>query len=248
MGWFETQKPPTVPTDFGEGADDEIDVVDNALVLGDAAAVLADEAHRMRLVDQHHRARLLADADHFLERGDVAQHRIDAFKDDKLARIGGEPLEPLFERLDIIVAKGDDLGIAHRAAVVDRGVAVGVDDDVVILARERRDDPEIGLVARREDHRMVHVVEVLERVFARLVPLVRPVEHAAAGGARAEFVERLLARRDDVGIEGHAHVIVGAEQDRPIAVADRHGRRFDLFHDEAERVLLAGREQRPRAA
>ena len=41
---------------LGEGADDEVDVVDHALGLGDAAAVLADEAHRMGLVDQHHRA------------------------------------------------------------------------------------------------------------------------------------------------------------------------------------------------
>src|SRR5690606_15409723 len=44
---------------FGERADDEIDLVDHALLLGHAAPVRPDEAHRMGLVDQHHRAVLL---------------------------------------------------------------------------------------------------------------------------------------------------------------------------------------------
>ena len=68
------------------------------------------------------------------------------------------------------------------------------------------------------------------------------VEDAAAGGARAEVVERLLARGDDVGVERHAHVIVGAEQDRALAVADGDGRAFDLLHDQVERVGEAGFE------
>ena len=81
---------------LGEGADDEIDVVDHALGLGDAAAVLADEAHRMRLVDQHHRAIGLGDRDHLLQRRDVAEHRIDAFEDDQLAGAFGNALQALF--------------------------------------------------------------------------------------------------------------------------------------------------------
>ena len=186
----------------------------------------------------------MASGDHLVERRDVAEHRIDAFEDDQLAGAFGDPLEALFERVEIVVAERDDLGVAERAAVVDRGVAVDVEDDVIILAGDGRDDPEIGLVAGREDHRMVHRVEVLERLLARLVAGIGAVEDPAAGGARAELVERLLARGDDVGIEGHAHVIVGAEQDRALAVADRHGRAFDLLHDQVERVGEAGVEQR----
>jgi hypothetical protein len=70
------------------------------------------------------------------------------------------------------------------------------------------------------------------------------VEDAAAGGARAEFVERLLARGDDVGIEGHAHVIVGAEQDRALAVADRDGRAFDRSITRLNGSVTPGFEQR----
>ena len=74
---------------FGEGADDEIDIVQHALLFGHAAAIFADKAHRMRFVDKDHRARFFRNADHFLQRSNVAQHRIDTFKHDKLARIGG---------------------------------------------------------------------------------------------------------------------------------------------------------------
>ena len=123
---------------LAERADDEIDVVDHALRLGNAAAILADEAHRMRLVDQHHRAIFLGDADHFLQRRDVAEHRIDALEHDELARFGRQALQPFFQRLDVIVAEGDDFGIAHRAAVIDRRMAVDVEDDIVALARDRR--------------------------------------------------------------------------------------------------------------
>ena len=198
----------------------------------------------MRFVDQHHRAIFLGDADHLLQRRDIAEHRIDAFEDDQLAGTFGDALQPFLERLDIVVAEGHDLGIAERAAIVDRGVAVDVEDDVIVLAGDGGNDAEVGLVAGREDHGMIHGVEVLERVFAGAVTGIGPVEDAAAGGAGAELVQGLLARRDDVGIEGHPHVIVGAEQDRPLTVADRDGRAFDALHHQVERVGDAGLEQR----
>src|SRR3982751_1761903 len=75
------------------------------------------------------------------------------------------------------------------------------------------------------------------------MPRIGTVEHAASGRSRTEFVEGLLARGDDVRIEGHAHVIVGAEQNRPLAVADCDGGAFDPLHDQIERVGLSGFEE-----
>src|SRR6476660_5245248 len=197
----------------------------------------------MRFVDQHHRAIGLRNRNHFLQRRDVAEHRIDAFEHDQLAGSVRNPLEALFERFDVVVAEGDDLGVAERAAVVNRCVAIDVEDDVIVLAGDRGDDTEVRLVAGREDHGVVHGVEVLERLLACLVAAIGAVKDAAAGRARAEIVERLLARGDDVGVERHPHVIVRAEQDRPLAVANGDGRAFDLFHHQVERVGKTGREQ-----
>jgi hypothetical protein len=75
------------------------------------------------------------------------------------------------------------------------------------------------------------------------VPGIGAVEHAAAGGAGAEIVERLLARLDHVRVERHAHVVVGAEQDRLAPVAQRDGGREHLLHHEAERIGDSAGEQ-----
>ena len=117
-------------------------------------------------------------------------------------------------------------------------------DDVFAFARDRADDPQVGLVAGGKDHCVVHAVEFAQRRFAIAVAFVGPVEHAAAGGAAAEIVERLLARRDHVGIESHPHVVVRAQQDGLAPVAHRHRGRDYPLHHQAERIGLAGGEQR----
>src|SRR3546814_13940544 len=109
---------------FGEGADDEIDLAFQPLVFIHAAAVGAEKAHRMGLVDQHHAAVLLRDSDHFPERRDIAEHRIDAFEHHQLAGVGGQPAEALVELGDVVVTEADDLGHALLAAILTRGVAV----------------------------------------------------------------------------------------------------------------------------
>ena len=108
----------------------------------------------------------LGDRDHLLQRRDVAEHRIDAFEHDQLAGAFGDAASRRFSSASMSLwRKRHDLGVAERAAVVDRRVAVDVEDDVIVLAGDGRDDAEIGLVAGREDHRMVHGVEVLERLL-----------------------------------------------------------------------------------
>src|SRR5690606_18488699 len=88
---------------FAERADDEIDIVDNALIFGHAAPAVADKAHAVGLIHQNHGAVFLADPDHFPERRDIAHHRIDAFKNDQLASFGRQTFQTFFQRFDIIM-------------------------------------------------------------------------------------------------------------------------------------------------
>jgi len=187
---------------------------------------------------------LLGDRDHLLQRGDVAEHRIDAFEHHQLAGFLGQAAEALVEVGDVVVAEADDLGIALLAAVVDRGVAVGVEDDVFALAGERRDDAQIGHVPGREHDRAGHVVELAQGLLDVDMVVERAVEHPAAIGARPERVERVFAGLDDVGVERHPHVIIGAEQDRVLAADHRLGRRLHLVHHDREGVAHAGPDQR----
>ena len=63
---------------LGEGADDEIDLLLDAGLIGKAAAMGAEHAEGMRLVDEQLEAVLLLDLDELRQRRPVAQHRIDA--------------------------------------------------------------------------------------------------------------------------------------------------------------------------
>src|SRR5687768_8713399 len=91
---------------------------------------------------------------------------------------------------------------------------------------------------------MVHRVEFAKRVLALSVALVGAVEHPATGRSRAKVVKGLLAGGDDVRIERHAHVIVGAEEDRALAVANRHGGALNPLHYQVEWVRKTGGKQR----
>src|SRR3546814_8086446 len=101
------------------------------------------------------------------------------------------------------VCSSDLLRIAQEAAVIDGGMTVRVQHDIIAPARQGGNHAQIGLIAGGEDHRAAGAVEVLERFLDFLVPLIGAVQQAAAGGARAEIVQRLLARGDDVRVAGH---------------------------------------------
>src|SRR3546814_12843532 len=90
---------------------------------------------------------------------------------------------------------------------------------------------------------MIHAVKVLERVLTFPMALISAVENAAARRSRSEMVERILASLDHIGIERHAHVIVGSEKDRFLSLYDSEGRRFHLINDNDYGNALARRQQ-----
>ena len=178
----------------------------------------------------------LGHGNHVLERRNIAKHGIDAFQNDELARFWGQALQPLFERLNIIMLEGHDFGIAHLAAVPDGGMAVDIQDDVITLARNGRNNAEIGLITRRKHHGMIHGVKVFQRLFDQLMALIGAIEDAAAGCACAKCVQRLFARGQNIVVKGHAHIIIGAEQNRFAAIAHGDCRRFHFVHHQRKGI------------
>ncbi len=106
----------------------------------------------MGLVDDHVGAVLLADVDELAQRRAVAQHRIDAFQ--HTTRLPGRSpsRRARLQARRIVVLEAHDLGLRHLAGIVDRGVAVGVDQQLVALAREGSRSGRDWLIAGREDH------------------------------------------------------------------------------------------------
>src|SRR3546814_14907906 len=104
-----------------------------------------------------------------------------------------------------------------RSAIIDRGVAVRIEDDVFALARERRDHPQVGHIAGRKDDRPRHVVKVTQRLPDADMVAEGAVEHTAAVGARSERVECVLAHRNEVGTEGAPQYRTGVVRGQSVA-------------------------------
>ena len=153
---------------LGKGADDEVAVIEHAHRLAEAATMLAQRAHRVGLVDQHIGAVLLADLDELLEWRRIAQHRVDAFQHHQLvARLVADAAQPRLEAGRIVVLEAHHLGLGLLAGIVDRGVAVGVDQQEVVRPDQGGNNPQVGLVAGREDHAVLFAVELGDLLFQR---------------------------------------------------------------------------------
>ena len=96
---------------LAEGADDEIDVGLDSLLLGEAAAVLAEAAERMGLVDQEPSAVTPLDLHEVRQRRGVAEHAVHAFDDHQPAiALAAEAGQATVEVGGIVVSEAHDGG------------------------------------------------------------------------------------------------------------------------------------------
>ncbi len=191
----------------------------------------------MGLVDQQVGAGLALHVRDFLQRGGVAQHGVDALDHDQLvAGHAFEASQALVEVVGIVVAEADHLGVAEARAVIDAGVAVGVQHQVVAAAHQGRQDAQVGLVAGGEHHGVFTAVEFRQVALQAQVAVVTAVGDAGPGGARALALGRLHRLFDAVGIEGQAQVVVGAQKDGALAAQHALGGRQDTVEAHAQRL------------
>ena len=102
-----------------------------------AASLLAPGPERMRLVDDERGAHLAFHARNLPQRSAIPEHAEDALgHDDAAAREAFEPAEPVGKILRVIVTKTNDLCGAELARIIDRGVTVRVDEQMVFASRE----------------------------------------------------------------------------------------------------------------
>ncbi len=134
----------------------------------------------------------------------------------------------------------DRAGLGLLAGVVDRGVAVGVQQQEVARPHQGGDHPEIGLVAGREDHGVAHAVEVGELALQGDVVRERAVGDPRAAGAGALAPDRRDRRLDAGLVEGQAQIVVRAGRDDPAAVDDRLAGRQQPLHHHAGRHAARG--------
>jgi len=84
------------------------------------------EADRVHLVEMGHRSEALGDVADFVDRGDVAIHRIDRLEANELGLVAGHTLQQSRQIRGVIVAENVLFGAAAADASDHRGMVVGV--------------------------------------------------------------------------------------------------------------------------
>src|SRR5437588_10760392 len=175
---------------FREGADDEIDAVEDALILGAPEASRAIRAERMRFVDEQVGAVRAADVGDVEERRHVAANGIQPFDDDEpVALAPRQPLQLPAQAVGRIVTEPDDLRWRLPRRVIDAGVAVAVDEDDVTRTAQAADQRQVRLIAGTEDDGVALAEPFGEVALERFMQREGAVGRARSGSAGAVVVE-----------------------------------------------------------
>ena len=174
---------------LAEGDDEEIDLVEDALRLGDAPPPLAGDQDRVRFVDEQLRVVPAARAGDLRQPREVAVGAEDALGADEDARapaLRGDAGEDPLQILDVVVLEVPDGGPGELRALEERGVRGAIEHHVVALVHEGRDGARVHRVARREERRAAprEAQELDQRPLELLVEEQRAADHGRAAAPR----------------------------------------------------------------
>jgi hypothetical protein len=157
---------------------DEVDIVLDPEMLSGSPSARAHHAEAVGLVHHEARAVLLLQLDDGRKVREVPFHGVDAVHDDELPGGGLGIREKTLQVLHVVVAEALGLPVGRLHALDERGVDHPVRKDQVVAQYERRDGPEVGPEARREDDRSF-LPEILGKTVVELVVEGhRPVQDA----------------------------------------------------------------------
>ena len=191
-----------------------VDAAVHVEVVDRPAAVAAQHARGVGVVDHHDGAVLLGQGGELVHRADVAVHREHAVGDDQL--VAGLVLRSpaaVPRSGDVLVAKDLDLGAREPRAVDDAGVVQLVGEDEVVLAQDRAHGAGVGRESALEDHAGFDVLEARDLLFEFHVDAHGAGDGAHCARAHAQFARGLQGRLDQLGVVAQAEVVVAGQVD-----------------------------------
>ena len=212
-----------------------------------AAAVPAENAGRVGVVDEDRGIGRLGRLDDAGQRSDVAIHAEHAIGDDEDQAIRqARPLAALLDRIVEDGAEGFDIGVLVDLArrlreahpVDDRGVIELVGHDQVLLAGDRRDDSGIGREPGLEGQGRCRALEGGEVAFELLVQTHRPGDRADRARARPEVAHGLKRCLAQARMMGQTEIVVGRQADQA-TVVDGYDRPLARRHDPQRPIEMA---------
>ena len=183
-------------------------------LIGQSATAPPENADRMGLIEEKNGAVAVFEFHDIAERSEVAIHAEDRFGDNEDAGLRmflARPLEVVLEVGGVVVVERTDGGAAQAGAVDQAGVGKFVQEDDVILGRERLQGAGAGGVATAEDEGGGGVFEDGDVFFEFAVGRLGAGDEARGSGSGAEFAGRFEGGGDNLRVGGEAEIVVGGE-------------------------------------
>ena len=204
-------------------------------VIDAAAAVAAEDAGGVGVVDHHDGAVFFGECGELVDGADVAVHGEDAVGDEELvAGLVLDFLEELFGVGDVFVAEDFDFGAGEACAVDDAGVVELVGEDEVFFAEDGGDGAGVGGEAGLEDDAGFDAFEGGDLFFELHVDAHGAGDGADGSGAYAVFFRGGDGGFAELGVIAEAEVVVGGEVDDLLAVVGADGGLLVVEHAQLE--------------
>lgn len=126
---------------LGERTTVQVDMVLNAEQLASSAAVIAQHACPVSVVDEEAGLVLVLQFNQLMQRGQIARHAIHAVDGDQLRGVERNLLELLFQVVHVVVSEPAGFAFAQAGPIVNAAVSVGVDEDSFFASDEARERP-----------------------------------------------------------------------------------------------------------
>ncbi len=199
-------------------AADHVHLVVQPEMIDGAAALPAEDAEAMGIVEHGEAPVFLGDFGEFGQARDVAFHRVNALDHEHLGHVLTHRPEHLAQIVRAVVAEALDRGHREPDAVPEARVDVFVGEDDVALLGKRRHARKAGEITGDVDVAGLAPEEVGEFFLQLDVVGARPVRGAGAGRAGAPLEHRGAPGLDDLGVKRKPEVVVAGEHDCLLAV------------------------------
>src|SRR6056297_2831826 len=204
---------------LAQRAGDDVHPAHHVAVLVGTAALPAEEAGGVAVVDHHQRFVFVGQIADALQIGDGAVHGEYAVGGDQAHARVLRRAQLFLQVRHVVVSVAIALRLAQTDAVYDAGVIQRVADDGVLRSQQGLEQPAVGIETGGVEDRVLGPQEVADAAFQLLVHRLGPADEAHRCHAVAVLVDGPAGRGDDLRMVGQPQVVVGAEIDDVARVA-----------------------------
>ena len=201
-----------------ESSHDQINLVGQPEMVAHATSLLAEDTDAVSLVDHNRTVVLMLQLNDCGEIAKVTFHREDTIDHNQFHGFLRQFLQHALQILHVVVLIVKLLGKRKTAAVDNTCVVAVVTDNIIVFAKQCRNDALIDRETRREAHRCIFVNEFCQFFFQFLMQVECAIQESASGTARTIFVECLLSFLYNALIACKTSISIRAEHQNAVTV------------------------------